>query len=278
MHLRIVICAFALLFSVNFSAQTSLELSVSTFNIRYDNPNDPLIWDERKDEVSKVIAFFDIVGLQEVLPNQLADIVSSLPWMSHYSVGRDYDGKGEACPIFWQTKHFELLQSETRWLSESWSETASIGWDADMPRIASIVTLYHIESRQIIRVINSHWSHIGEEARSATAALIRSWAMKGEADVVVVLGDFNAEVESDEINYLLSSGLVDSYSAAKTRCRKKFGTFTGFDPSGYAGPRIDYIFVDGAEITWTCADEFLKHGLYISDHLPVHAFISLKSQ
>jgi endonuclease/exonuclease/phosphatase family metal-dependent hydrolase len=278
MHLRIVFCAFALLFFVDFSAQTAVELAISTFNIRYDNPSDPLVWADRNEEVSKAIAFFDIVGLQEVLPNQLNDITTALPWMSHYSVGRDDNGAGEACPILWQTAHFDLLHSETRWLSESWSEVASIGWDAVMPRIASVVTLHHIKSGKIVRVINSHWSHIGEEARIASASLIRSWAMKGEADVVIVLGDFNAESETDEIKYLLSTNLKDSYTAAKTRCRKKFGTFTGFDPAGYAGPRIDYILVAGADVIWTCADEYLKYGFYISDHLPVHAFISLKSQ
>ena len=56
------------------SIQSSEEWTVSTFNIRYDNPNDPLIWDERKEEVVKAVAYFDIVGFQEVLPNQLEDL------------------------------------------------------------------------------------------------------------------------------------------------------------------------------------------------------------
>ena len=264
--------------SAVLSAQTPLELSLITFNIRYDNPADPLLWDNRKEEVAKAIAFFDIVGLQEALPNQLEDLQSKMPWMSVYSETRFGNGEGEACPIMWQTKHFDLLHTETRWLSESWTDTASIGWDATMPRIASIVSLHHKESGQIIRVINSHWSHVGEEARKASASLIRSWSMKGEADIVIVLGDFNAEPQSEEIEFLLSTNLKDSYDVAKTRCRKSFGTYTGFDPVGFAGPRIDYILVDGADVSWICADEYIKQGFYISDHLPVHAFVSLKSQ
>ena len=263
-----------LLYSL-FSAQTVSELSVSTFNIRYDNPTDPLLWVDRADEVAQSIAFFDIVGLQEVLPNQLSEIMHDLPWMSNYAVHRDGNGTGEACPILWQTNMFDMLHAETRWLSESWNDTASVGWDADLPRIASIVSLHHKASGKIIRVINSHWSHVGEEARKSSAALVRSWAMGKGADVVVVLGDFNAEPDSEEIKYLLNSGLGDTYFVAKTRCKKKFGTFTGFDPAGYAGPRIDYILVEGAEVNWVCADERIKYGFYISDHLPVHSFISL---
>lgn len=282
MNIRFIFFAFTLVFLTMFSptviAQTSLELSISTFNIRYDNPADPLVWGDRKDEVAKAITYFDIIGLQEALPNQIEDIKTSLPWMSIYSETRNGNGVGEACPILWQTKHFDLLHSETRWLSESWTDTASIGWDAAMPRIASIVSLHHKETGKIIRVINSHWSHVGEEARKASASLIRSWSMMGVADVVIVLGDFNAEPKSEEIEFLLSTNLKDSYKVAKNRCRKKFGTYTGFDPAGYAGPRIDYILVDGADVSWICADEYIKYGFYISDHLPVHAFISLKNQ
>jgi endonuclease/exonuclease/phosphatase family metal-dependent hydrolase len=282
MNIRFIFFAFTLVFLTVFSptvlAQRSSELSISTFNIRYDNPADPLVWDDRKEEVAKAIKYFDIVGLQETLPNQLEDITTNLPWMSIYSETRNGNGVGESCPILWQTKHFDLLHAETRWLSESWSDTASIGWDAIMPRIASIVSLHHKETGTIIRVINSHWSHVGDDARKASASLIRSWSMMGEADVVIVLGDFNAEPQSEEIEFLLSTNLKDSYEVAKNRCRKKFGTYTGFDPAGYAGPRIDYILVDGADVSWICADEYIKYGFYISDHLPVHAFISLKSQ
>ena len=57
-----------------FVLQSPNEWTVSTFNIRYDNPNDPLVWDERKGEVINAIAFYDIVGFQEVLPNQLEDL------------------------------------------------------------------------------------------------------------------------------------------------------------------------------------------------------------
>ncbi len=264
-------------FSSLLLSQSVEEFSVSTFNIRYDNPTDPLLWSERGEDVAKAIAYYDIVGLQEVLPNQLHDIMDVLPWMSNYSVNRDGSGKGEACPILWQTKSFDLLHSETRWLSEFWRDTASVGWDAVMPRIASIVSLHHKESGKIIRVINSHWSHIGDKARRASAALIRGWALGNEADIVIVLGDFNAEPDSEEIKYLLNSGLDDTYEVAETRCKKKFGTFTGFDPAGYAGPRIDYILVDGADVNWVCADEHINNGFYISDHLPVHSFISLKT-
>lgn len=271
---------FFLLFSVllatisfELRAQAPDEFVVSTFNIRYDNPSDPLKWEDRNEDVARSMAFYDIIGLQEVLPHQLQDILKYLPWIDSYSEGREADGSGEACSILWPRDKFDLLHSETRWLSESWTTKGSVGWDADMPRIASLVVLHHKATGNIIRVVNSHWSHVGEEARMASASLIRSWSSKGDADVVIVLGDFNAEPDTPEIEFILDGFLEDTYDISETRCRKNFGTYTTFDPAGSRGPRVDYILTRGVEALWTCADEYIVKGFYISDHLPVHAVL-----
>ena len=50
------------------------EWVLSTFNIRYDNPSDPLTWVKRRDEVAKIVGFYDIVGIQEALPHQVLDL------------------------------------------------------------------------------------------------------------------------------------------------------------------------------------------------------------
>ena len=253
-----------------FTLQSTDEWTVSTFNIRYDNPNDPLTWEERKEEVVKAVAYFDIVGFQEVLPNQLKDLKTGMPWMNSYSRGREEDGSGEACPIFWQKEKYDLIHSETRWLAEFWQEEGAIGWDADMPRIASIVLLHQRSSGKTIKVINSHWSHMSSEAREGAANLISGWSLGGRADAVVVLGDFNAEDDTPEIQTLTEGGLIDTYYHSDTRCRRGFGTYTTFEPASKGSSRIDYIMVRGAHGVWTCADEYIKHGYYISDHLPVH--------
>ena len=70
------------------------EWTLATFNVRYDNPSDPLKWTERRDEVAQIVGFYDIVGLQEALPHQVQDVADRLPWMSHVGQGRDADGGG----------------------------------------------------------------------------------------------------------------------------------------------------------------------------------------
>ncbi len=257
--------------------QRAAELSVCTFNVRYDNPSDTITWLERREEVAQAVRYFDVVGVQEALPNQYADLQQRMPNHAAFGVGRDADGGGEACPIFWNTERFDFLTGETRWLSLEPARPGSVGWDADLPRIATVVVLFDRMRQQTVRVVNTHWSHVGEEARMHAAALLAGWCGWDEADgneLVLVCGDMNAEPTSDPVQSLMAAAeLTDTYEAAKYRCRKEFGTYATFLPQNLANStRIDYILFRGdVQVDWACADEIIKYGVYISDHMPYHA-------
>jgi endonuclease/exonuclease/phosphatase family metal-dependent hydrolase len=162
-------------------------------------------------------------------------------------------------------------------LSLNSQQEGSVGWDADLPRIATLVVLFDRKRQQTVRVINTHWSHVGEKARLNAAALVAGWSGwddDASDELVVVCGDLNAEPQTEPVkNLMASADLVDTYDAARYRCRKSFGTYTTFLPENLANAtRIDYIFYRGnAAVDWVCADEVLKYGVYISDHMPYHA-------
>ena len=248
------------------------EMAVVTFNIRYDNPDDPLTWEQRRSKVASTVGYFDILGFQEALVNQVDDLAEALPNHDHYGVDRD-DGRsaGEHCPIFWNRARFDLLHAETKWLSATPDVPGSVGWDAALPRTATIVVLNDRQTGKIIRVVNTHFSHIGAEARALAARMLSlQFAMSG-ADIDVLLGDLNAEPESLSMAILEGGGLSDAYDVAEKRCRKNIGTYTGFPTGGLRGaPRIDHILVRGGSVLWFCAEEQIIEGFYISDHLPVY--------
>ena len=127
------------------------------------------------------------------------------------------------------------------------------------------------QTGKIIRVVNTHFSHIGEEARALAARMLSlQFAMSG-ADIDVLLGDLNAEPDSRALAILEGGGLSDAYDVAEKRCRKNIGTYTGFPTGGLRGaPRIDHILVRGGSVLWFCAEEQIIDGYYISDHLPVY--------
>lgn len=256
-------------------ATTAQELQAMTFNIRYDNPEDPLLWQDRRDEVAKAMYFHDIIGVQEALVNQVEDLADRLPRHDWYGVGRDDGGNaGEFAPVFYNSDKFQLIKGETLWLSSSISQPGSIGWDAHLPRIATVAILMHKESRKTLRVINTHFSHVGEEARINAAWIVRAYSTSASEDHVMVMGDFNVEEEDAVYSILHESPLADSYHSTSMRCRKKLYTYYGFKPDGGVKARIDYIFTDLEKISWSCVDEQVKWGFYISDHIPY--FIAFK--
>ena len=254
------------------------EWTLATFNVRYDNPSDPLKWTERRDEVAQIVGFYDIVGLQEALPHQVQDVADRLPWMSHVGQGRDADGGGEACPLFYNHDKWELLHHETLWLSSDWKTPGAVGWSADLPRIVTVAWFHQVETGRRVRVYNTHWSHVSAEAREGSARLIASLDAIHKADATAVLGDFNEEADAPGRRALVDAGFVDTYDEVRARCRKTFPSYTTFTPEGSSGgPKIDAIYVKGLKTEWTCVDEIIKKDVFISDHLPVHAVVSWAS-
>jgi len=251
------------------------EWTLATFNVRYDNPSDPLKWTERRDEVARIVGFYDIVGLQETLPHQVKDVADRLPWMSYVGRGRDADGGGESCPLFYNHDKWELLHHETLWLAVDWKRPGAIGWSADLPRIVTVAWFHQLDTGRRIRVYNTHWSHVSAVAREASAQLIASLDAIHKSDATVVLGDFNEEAQGAGRLALSNAGFTDTYNTLRARCRRSFPSYTTFNPEGSAGgPKIDAIYVKGLNTEWTCVDEIIKKDVFISDHLPVHAVVS----
>lgn len=249
------------------------EMAVVTFNIRYDNPDDPVKWEQRGPLVIGSVGYFDILGFQEALAHQVDDLAAGLPDHAYYGVGRD-DGirEGEHCPIFWKRSRFDLLHAETRWLSATPNLPGSVGWDASLPRILTLVVLHDRQTGKVMRVANTHFSHVGEQARSLAARMLTMQFAMSSADVDILLGDLNAEPGAEPLEILKESGLQDAHDAADKRCRKDIGTYTGFNTGGLRGaPRIDHIFLRGAaSVPWYCTEEQIIDGFYMSDHLPVY--------
>ena len=78
-------------------------IEVVSFNIRYDNPADgPNAWSHRQQTVSSYLmrSRADFIGLQEVLPSQLAELKPKLSDYKVISRTREADeGKGESTPL-----------------------------------------------------------------------------------------------------------------------------------------------------------------------------------
>ena len=265
-------CFFLLLFFQLISGQKKIR--ALSYNIRYENFDDGKNqWDLRKEALINYIKDKSpsIVGMQEVLHSQLLDLNLSLSEYSFVGIGRE-DGKkkGEFCPIFFNTYRFELIESETFWLSET-PEKISVGWDAALERICTYARFKDLENNREFWIFNTHFDHIGVKARSKSVKIILKKIRKINKEKIPILltGDFNLPPEKKPIKML--QGFFQDILADLNIKDPKYGTFNGFKTLVDYPQRIDYIFQKGfkvlkAEHLWIKTPE----GLWASDHHPVY--------
>ena len=263
------------------SMLTPTPVRVISFNIRYDNPDDgEHNWQHRKEHVASTILFNDaqLIGVQEALKHQLDELSILLPGYQWTGVGRD-DGMaaGEYTAVFYDTSRFDLLGSETFWLSESPEIPGSKSWDAAITRIATIGHFKDQLSDQDFYFANTHFDHIGEVARTESARLLveRLPSLAGEYPLVLT-GDFN--FTDDKEGYaIITEQFRDARDHAQLAPHGPEATiYGGFEVTHEPGRRIDYIFVSDQ---WkvmkfaTLSDNW--DGAFASDHLAVLAELGL---
>ena len=251
------------------------EIKVISYNVRYNNPNDGKdIWENRRSTIVNLIKNEnpDFLGLQEVNHAQLLFLNSNLSNYSFVGVGRD-DGKtkGEYSPIFYNNNLFDLIKSDTFWLSST-PDKISVGWDASMERICTYAVFKSKTNKKNIWVFNTHFDHIGIEAREKSADLIISVINKltGPEDYVVLTGDFNLLDDSKPIMNLQSNFNDTNKNLEKTD--KSYGTFNNFKLNFVSKSRIDYVFEKNFELI-NSRHIIVKtpEGRWASDHHPILA-------
>lgn len=280
-----LVAAFALLLGMaatplSAAPQPPATMNVASFNLRYNNPQDgPNAWPARKDMVKALIRYhaFDIVGTQEGLADQVADL-AQMDEFDHVGAGRD-DGRqaGEHSAIFFRKSRFALLGKGDFWLSET-PDRPSLGWDATCcNRIVSWARLRERASGRVFYVFSAHFDHEGVVARRASSGLLlRKIAEISRGEPAICVGDFNSTPGTPQIREM-ATAMRDAYQASQTPPYGPVGTFHGFRFDAPLQDRIDYIFVDRHfdVLSYAALSDSL-HGRYPSDHLPVVARIGFK--
>lgn len=263
--------------SCSSNQNNASDITWATFNIRYDNPEDSLNnWQYRKDTVANFILAqdIDIIGMQEVLQNQLEDLKARLPEYAEIGVGRE-DGKtkGEYAPIFFKKDKFEILDSNTFWLSQYPDSIGFIGWDGACTRIATWAKIKDKRNGKIFMAINTHFDHVGTEARRKGALLIIDKIKEIVGNEPAVLtGDFNVNEESEAYKTITTNNFVlkDAHKVAsnKSGVDYTFHNFGRLNPDNY--DKIDFIFIT-PQIKVNSSyipKEADKNGQFLSDHNP----------
>jgi endonuclease/exonuclease/phosphatase family metal-dependent hydrolase len=268
----IALVMFLIFVSTSFYAQT---VKMMTYNIRLDVASDgENAWPNRKDFFNSQIRFYspDILGIQEALPNQVAEIASALPEYHKFGIGREEKGTGEACTIYYKKDRFQVEHTNTFWLSET-PEKVSRGWDAACNRVCTYGLFKDLKTKKMFWVFNLHLDHVGEIARVKGVELVLSKIkeINTKNHPVFLMGDFNSVPDTKQI-VEIKKVMDDTRDISIEKPFGPLGTFNEFKHNEPVNLLLYYIFVSknsGLKIQKHAVLSDSKDLKYPSDHLPV---------
>lgn len=234
-----------------------------------------------------------IFGVQEANDNWMNALRSELGNdYASVGVGRDANLKGEYSAIFYRKDLFNLIDSGTKWLSNTPDEAGSYyqipytTHKANCPRVMTYAILERKVDNVRFLYVNTHLDHDGVN-KTAIAEQIRGDQIKvllAQIGMVkdefgnlptIVTGDFNVSPGAAPYNAMTDGGYLDSSLIAWAG--EPQSTYNNME-DGYKGAIIDYIFVspDLAE----AVDSYIvcpakRDGEWISDHNAIIASITL---
>ena len=243
-----------------FFEKEDMVLKVMSFNI--------LCSDLTEDRMQRVVEQIraespDVVGMQEGTDKLCQRIIKELgdeyEMLGH---GRESKSDGENNNILYKKSAFNLIESHTYWITET-PEVYSKHPESACYRIFTYQLLERKSDGQVFLHVNTHFDHIGENARIEQAKILTAWIEKTFRNQfpVVITGDFNCSAETTEYQTIIAADYRATTSLGESK-----RTYQGCIDD-WAGTVIDFIFVNDlfVPVSYKVCPEKID-GKWISDH------------
>jgi endonuclease/exonuclease/phosphatase family metal-dependent hydrolase len=289
------------------SSDETSALRVMSFNVQTENGTavQPLL---RAEMLRTLIDDFrpDSIGMQEVTRTWQRLLDEQVFNASYAGVGEERGDNGEKCAIYYRSDVYDLIATETFWLSDTPDVPGSALENAHFPRICTYAHLRNKLTGQEYVHVNVHLDHTGNKESSTANAtrLAQATIMLRELSLriplhslpVVITGDFNQTAHKSNGDerpiYKLLTGVTpftgsdgDELFSPLGNTRADADTVTL--PNGHTGTMvkhaigkepIDYVFYSKGHLDALTYETKLYNwdGVYLSDHLPVFAILSFQ--
>lgn len=222
--------------------ETPSSIKLMTLNLLYDTTSHPCMSTEiRGAHLMEVI--------QKYFPDSVSFNETTNGWMNYLTVEMGKLGYSYACgdrifdpseplnlssqynPIFYQSSKYDLLETDTFWLSETPNIKGSTSWNSACIRTCTYAILKNKENGTLYAHFGTHLDHISENARQngvlVIEAHIRTIYEKYGKIGIVLSGDFNDTNQSTTYKSILSF-MEDSIALATNK------SVVGATASGYS--------------------------------------------
>lgn len=247
----------------NFKGKLGSEtIKAMSYNVYIGNQTD-----ERHDRVGDMIEKYmpDVLGVQEADIRWMKYISERFPMYSYAGEGRDGGEKGEYSAVFYRNDKFKLIDSATKWLSDTPNVVSKIP-ESSLNRVFSYAVLERVSDGKRFVHVNTHFEHTNDASREKQAEVLVKFIKTFEYPMLLT-GDFNTESHTKAFSTVISAGVTNSAEIADIA--DVTATFHGYSN---VNTTIDFCFVTAENIAVSkykvCTDKI--GGDHPSDHHPVY--------
>lgn len=251
------------------------ELRVMSYNLRCLAPTDlgKKTWFYRADLVIDSIEKEQpgVIGFQEATKWQYSYLCDTMKGYDSIITYRDDAFNSEGCPVFFRTDLYTLIDKGSFWLSETPDEMSK-DWGAACYRICSYAILKDKATNTEFVVFNTHLDHISDTARINGIKVVLDKIKEFGSIPAVLMGDLNAEEDSDTYKSATESFLDVKYQTENTMTSCTYQNW-GADLESEC---IDYVMISkqGFRVNSYKVVTETYDGVYTSDHFPLSVSLS----
>lgn len=211
----------------------------------------------------------DTLGIQEGTVDWMNTLNAALSdryaWVG---VGNEGENKGEYSAIFYLKDKYTLIDSGTKWLSDT-PNTVSKFDDSLCVRIATYAILERNSDGKRFVHVNTHLDHGYDSVREAQVEVLLELIEQFNEYPMLITGDFNCAPSTAAIKTIVKAGYASSSEVAEEAYITE--TYHGYQDLKGEQRIIDFCFVTPEKISvlyYRVCNEKIN-GDYASDHHPI---------
>ena len=235
---------------------------------------------ERKSGVVKTILTYapDVFGVQEASNEWMAVLKQELTKYSYASVGVGRDtfnnnpgtkSTGEHCAIFYNSDKYNLIESNTYWLSDTPNKCSKYP-ESDYIRIFTYAILERKSDGFRFMHVNTHLDFNSALQIKQVNKLLELVDAVGFDGLTFATGDFNMNINASAYQLLLDAGFVNAFDLANVTSERKIDGMIDFCfvRNGRSNSIVEYHHVANDD-----SDRLYNVDMFPSDHQAVIATV-----
>jgi endonuclease/exonuclease/phosphatase family metal-dependent hydrolase len=252
---------------------TEKSLGIMSYNVR-NVINEAVSGEARVDRV--------VANIKSEMPDSFGVQEATYQWMTYLNqklgdiytavgVGRDGGTSGEYSAVFYKTSEFNLIDSATKWLSDT-PDVKSKYSQSQYIRIMTYALLERKSDGVRYLHINTHLD-LNADARIPQSDVLMSYADLYSRYPVFVTGDYNDSADDNAVAHMKANGYKNSAEEAKVKTDVGYTYPTPLYSSTANSPKVtlDYCLVKGSNVFFDSYKVMREqvNGGWSSDHFPI---------